>query len=600
MRVFLPPVDAVARCRRGLLLRRVTRLRPGPQWAALLGALGAFGLSAACSPSAAPSVVAHSLHLPADASTPCPDEPPSTPDWTGEVQSFAATVAGPDMESIQVDGSAPLVIPEVPAGTGRVVALFGLAQGTPVWRGVTRPLDVVAGADVAVDVLLARIADVSCARSTSQSTRAFHTATQLDDGTVLIVGGAEVIDDAGQANCPSCRRATATTKASTYDPKTGRFTPVEPDLTTPRMFHTAARLADGRVIVAGGTREALLRPVDGDTTFPIQPTAPLATIEVYDPVTRRFSPVGEDPGGARVFAAATTRSGGDVIITGGIPEMDTDRTLGNALSSTTICGGEPLGCRPGEPLARRRVGHALFNIEGDGVYAWGGSVELTPVDGIDGFHMERQGDDDATFRLVDVASMQATRNLFFATTSRYFGSRILAAGGLVRSTSGTFTFSLADGGGAAVFVFDRSSVASPFGGIATGRNAEEGRPAMQLSTPRFLASAAAMPDGETVIVAGGFSCATPEEPDNCDVELTPAIALERYDETTLTVAPIPVGGDNRALRAARGGLTATGIGDGTVLFVGGVTVDGGGAPATVGTAEVFADPETPPLAAALE
>jgi hypothetical protein len=550
-----------------------------------------------CAPGGAPRVVATGLHLPADGDTPCPTEPPPTADWTSEVQSFAATVKGPDMQPLQVEGSAPLILPDVPVGAGRVVALFGLTQGAPTWRGVSAALDVRGNEETRVDVLLARIADLSCTRSTSQSARAFHTATPLADGTILIVGGADEISDAS-GTCPGCRLAVATSRASTYDPRTGVFTPIEPDLTTPRMFHTAARLGDGRVVIAGGTSEALLRPVDGSVTFPLQPrqVVPGGSVEVYDPTTRRFSPVGDDPAGPRVFAAAVTRASGDVIITGGIPDVTADQTLGNALSSTTVCGGDPLSCREGPPMARRRAGHSLFTFDRDGVYAWGGSVDLTPVDGVDGFHLEFLADDASQFSLVEVASMQATRNVFFAGTSRYFSSRVLSVGGLLRSTSGAFSFALADGGTAnggtadcpdgcaAVFVFDRSSDASPFGGIATGRTDE--RSAMRLTSPRFLAGVAALPDERTAVIGGGFS----------DLLLTPANTLERYDEDSLSVSQVPVGGVDRTLRSARGGATASPIGDGTVLFVGGIDAEGSALP----TAEVFADPKTPPQAAPLE
>jgi hypothetical protein len=556
------------------------------------GLLAAAAVLGGCAPGAAPQVVATGLHLPADGDTPCPTEPPPTADWTSEVQSFAATVKGPDMQPLQVEGSAPLILPDVPVGTARVVALFGLTQGAPTWRGVSAGLDVRGNEETRVDVLLARIADLSCTRSTSQSARAFHTATPLADGTILIVGGADEISDAS-GTCPGCRLAVATSKASTYDPRTGIFTPIEPDLTTPRMFHTAARLGDGRVVIAGGTSEALLRPVDGSVTFPLQPrqVVPGGSVEVYDPTTRRFSPVGDDPAGPRVFAAATTRASGEVIITGGVPDVDADQTLGNALSSTTVCGGDPLSCREGPPMARRRAGHSLFPFDRDGVYAWGGSVDINPVDGVDGFHLEFLADDASQFSLVEVASMQATRNVFFAGVSRYFSSRVLSVGGLLRSTSGAFSFALADAGSAecpdgcaAVFVFDRSSDASPFGGIATGRTDE--RPAMRLTSPRFLAGVAALPDERTAVIAGGFS----------DLVLTPANALERYDEDSLSVSLVPVGGVDRTLRSARGGATASAIGDGTVLFVGGIDADGSALP----TAEVFADPKTPPQAAPLE
>jgi hypothetical protein len=65
--------------------------------------------------------------------------------------------------------------------------------------------------------------------------RAWHTATLLTDGRMLIAGG-------------SWRDGSA----EVYDPKTGTFTRTG-SMTTDREFHTATLLSDGRVLIAGGS-----------------------------------------------------------------------------------------------------------------------------------------------------------------------------------------------------------------------------------------------------------------------------------------------------------------------------------------------------------
>ncbi|MBL0312690.1 MAG: hypothetical protein IPP78_08250 [Holophagaceae bacterium] len=67
--------------------------------------------------------------------------------------------------------------------------------------------------------------------------RAYHTATLLNDGTVLIVGGNTV-----SGHPESCE---------VFNPATGNFT-AGPDMAEGRLFHTATRLNDGRVLVIGG------------------------------------------------------------------------------------------------------------------------------------------------------------------------------------------------------------------------------------------------------------------------------------------------------------------------------------------------------------
>jgi hypothetical protein len=88
--------------------------------------------------------------------------------------------------------------------------------------------------------------------------RMFHTATLLQDGTVLIAGS---IGDSS---------------AELYDPSTGTFTPAG-SMTSVNGDHVATRLADGRVLVAGGGES-------GGITYP--------RADIYDPTTGTFSPTG--------------------------------------------------------------------------------------------------------------------------------------------------------------------------------------------------------------------------------------------------------------------------------------------------------------------
>lgn len=177
--------------------------------------------------------------------------------------------------------------------------------------------------------------------------RESHTATLLKDGKVLITGGHKG------------RRAGIIiyTSAEIYNPKSGTFTAAD-DLTVKRHKHDATLLADGRVLIVGGSDERdgdgayrnaeIFNPLNGTFTavrnnmnsarYKLQGTAILLPngkvliagganrAEVFDPTTNSFSFADGDMGTKRLFAAATLLKDGQVLITGGY----TDGTIVSA------------------------------------------------------------------------------------------------------------------------------------------------------------------------------------------------------------------------------------------------------------------------------
>ena len=122
------------------------------------------------------------------------------------------------------------------------------------------------------------------------TTRAFHTATLLSNGKVLVVGGAA-----------DSRIVDYLRTAELYDPVANTWTNTG-SLVTGRELHTATMLPNGKVLVAGGVK------------FPN--TDPLSSAELYDPVTGAWSS-GANLINARWGHTATLLGNGKVLIAGG-------------------------------------------------------------------------------------------------------------------------------------------------------------------------------------------------------------------------------------------------------------------------------------------
>ena len=176
--------------------------------------------------------------------------------------------------------------------------------------------------------------------------RFLHTATLLQNGKVLIVGGA----------LTSTSDPVAT--AEVYDPATGTFT-MTGAMATAREQHTATLLADGRVLIVGGATSAGA----GD---------PTATAEVYDPSTGSFSVTGS-MAAARTYHTATLLPSGKVLVAGGGDENSTAEVYDPATGSFSITGGMEIG-RSGHTATLLPNGSVL--VAGGGIFAGLASAEL--------------------------------------------------------------------------------------------------------------------------------------------------------------------------------------------------------------------------------
>ena len=120
--------------------------------------------------------------------------------------------------------------------------------------------------------------------------RAQHSATRLNDGRVLVAGGNTTDGDGTAAS------------AELYDPQTGRWSPTGA-MTAPRTEHAALLLPDGQVLVVGGFNYSVYHN-----------TTSVTTAERYNPATGLWHLTTAPPVGIGLASAALLTDGRALIV----------------------------------------------------------------------------------------------------------------------------------------------------------------------------------------------------------------------------------------------------------------------------------------------
>jgi hypothetical protein len=296
------------------------------------------------------------------------------------------------------------------------------------------------------------------------SPRAHHTATVLANGTVLLAGG-----------------STHGSNAQIYDWATRAIVNTAP-LHDARENHVAALLRNGDVLIAGG-----------------RGAEPLASAEIFDPSTGTFSPTGSLHE-AREFATASALPDGRILICGGMGPG------GKSLASTEIYNSRTKSFTPGPTMSAPRSSFHAIHLNDGRIFLIGGP-----------------GAAASTTEIYDPAA-----NAFHAaakmTAPRYNFSAALLPNGKILIAGGTLP--------TAELYNPATNTFEPTG---------------QLPHPRASAEATLLKNGK-VLLTGGFPSSQ---------------ASDLYDPATGTFTAGPT------LKNPHAGHTATLLQDGSVLIAGG-------------------------------
>lgn len=396
---------------------------------------------------------------------------------SGQPATFAVVAAGAGLtyawqrDGVAIPGATSPIYTTPPVSAADDGARFAVV--------VTNAAGAVASADARLRI------EGFAATGAMGSPRENHTATALPDGRVLVAGGfatyvlssAELYDPATRTFGPAGgliaarQNHTATllrsgkvllaggeggvgggvplATAELYDPATGQCAPAGV-MTTARTLHTATLLQDGRVLLAGGLSAH-------------QAAAELATAELYDPATNRFTAVASAMGDARYWHAAALLPDGKVLVAGGYG------LGGGALASADVFDPATGTFRATGSMAAPRYAHTATALSTGQVLVAGGYGAT--------FLASAERYDPATGTFAPAGALAGSR--YFHTATALPGGKVLLAGGL--GAAGIL---------AGAELYDPAS--DTF--TATG----------PLSTGRYLDAAAPLLTGE-VLVAGGWS-----------------------------------------------------------------------------------------------
>ena len=317
--------------------------------------------------------------------------------------------------------------------------------------------------------------------------REFHSATLLQNGRVLIAGGAN------SSGVPVA-------SAELFDPGSGTFIETG-TMTTARESQTATLLHDGRVLIAGGDASA---------------SVPLASSELYDPATGTFVPAGS-MGTTREFAAAVLLPDGRVLIAGG---WDGSAALASAEIFDPASGefsrtGSMSAARESATMTPLPDGRVLIAGGWDGSVALASAEIFDPQTGT----FSRTGS-MATGREYHTATLLSDGRVLIA--GGWDGSAALASAEIFDPATGIFSRT---GSMASVRVF-QTAVQLPDGGVlvAGGEDGAGGtalasaelydpvsgtfRPGGAMAAARISFTATPLPDGR-ILFAGGSNNSGP-------------------------------------------------------------------------------------------
>ncbi|MCA9522367.1 MAG: hypothetical protein KC609_15405 [Myxococcales bacterium] len=443
-----------------------------------------------------------------------------------------------------------LLIEQVPVGTDLRLQLVACdANGSVIWGGMTRGIALGEFKKVTTEIFLTRRGRFNCTGSNRivqnipigqpkpPANLAFHSATTLDDGTVLLVGGIRMLDKGVNG--------LTTDRASLYHPNRGVFEPLKSTLTSSRAFHKAVPfiINDRQVVLLiGGTKTALFDPINSDAPWGSK-EAPTVVLEAYDIATKSFVPVFGVDIPVRLHAAVATSADRKLlVVAGGLNESN------KATDDLYVWSGDSL---LKTKLLTKRVGAAVVRLANGNFLIYGGNVDGDPS------HIaELFNPNNVTTELVPVQGTPAPVVTAFSAVLNKV-DRLFVLGGHEVSATNKRVIQRTAAGLAYIIDYDQNSKKALMVPLTLDDTAKS-------LVERVYHTATWV--GDQILVTGGHKGATFSSGTSLDT-----MVLLSFPNNDIAVTPLTDSSNTEVkFPSTVVGASAVALPDGTVLFVGGM------------------------------
>ena len=438
------------------------------------------------------------------------------------------------------------------------------------WCGEVSDIEIKKDSTTRVSMYISGCKNFTAVRNRMGTPRVFHTATKLLDGRVLVAGGfyvATATDSQCDTNTTTCVHLTATDSVDIYDPLTGSFdSETGMQLGHARGLHTATRLPDGRVFIAGGCEKALWR-VDFRSAGPmpvVEVDVPEggfgtagSTAEIINPATGMVEETPDPLPTSRAYHGDVLLPDGEVLLLGGMGPIGNQALQSMVRYSPSSGTFEEIA----SAMAVPRQGMLLVPYGSGATLIWGGNHPAAAGAGTFAETLTVESN-EIFIEEPEFVANNAAQGLpsFYSAGARLQSGEILVAGGM-------FTDTMKDPSLVEPRVLQEFRVLE----MGTERIDRPENPANTMGHLFALHSANLLRNGNVLITGGVTSIQSPTW--FCDPQ-EKAIFYYPLEEEDSAFGIEQIGGNSVVMYAPRAGHSSTELNDGTILLVGGFTGKG--------------------------